>query len=489
MNGLAMPAPPPNAFLHDLSGRLGLGFAMQRYVAAESAIRDKMRRQSPDAFLAELERDSKLLQEVIETVVVTETHFFRHPQHFLFLRDSVLPALTSDDRKLRVWSAGCSTGEEAYSLAIMLHQCGLSSRAEILATDVSHSAMETAQKAVYRAWALRGIDEWPGASRYFQRLPSGDYRLSREVATLVSFRRMNMAGARHDPAWPLPGTIDILLCRNVLIYMTNEVIAKLAQRLFEALAPGGWLIPGPSDPVAGRGLPRPLVTPHGIFYQREPGSETATAASEPLRRAGRSSHRPSMLARPIWEKKGDVARPATASSPERRRSYLASGGRGTGGSPTSKASHSPTPDGKVKPQRLLDNLKREVGRMVNAGCADEAIALAQAEIDRQPLSSDGYYLLAFVHWHSGRLGAALANIGKALYLEPDCAVGHQLQGLLLAQEGQVAQARRAFRTAYQLASRMPGDVTIRLGEGTTAATLARAAQSQLRGLQVLREPA
>ncbi|MPZ12044.1 MAG: hypothetical protein GEU89_17815, partial [Kiloniellaceae bacterium] len=158
------PLAPPvaNGFLAALSDRLGLGFAMGRYAAMERTIHETIRSgrfQSPEAFLAAVEHDQKLLHELIETIVVPETHFFRHPQHFAFLRDRVLPEIAGSGRPMRLWSAGCSTGEEPYSLAILLHQMGLSSRVAIYATDVCRPALERARKGIYRSWSLRGVEE------------------------------------------------------------------------------------------------------------------------------------------------------------------------------------------------------------------------------------------------------------------------------------------------------------------------------------------
>jgi len=489
MKSLPLASPTANAFLTALSVRLGLGFSMDRYAVMERAIHEKIRSgrfQSANAFLAALGRDQKLLHELIETVVVPETHFFRHPQHFAFVRDHVLPEIAGTGRPIRLWSAGCSTGEEPYSLAILLHQMGLSSRVEIYATDVCRPALERARKGIYRRWSLRGVEEWPGASCYFERVATGEYRLARRICDLVSFRELNLA----DPLLPASGNglaqIDIIFCRNVLIYMTAKATVDIVRRLIEMLAPGGWLIPGPSDPLAGhRVLSHPFITPHGIFYRRADGELAAKAATKsppaghlsPAPRAAQQDLRPihrDSSKRHAKERIANDGLPRTPASIELSDNVVAA-------RPATRKAGSESLPASVS--QAEQSFAQKVGLLVNAGRSEEAWHVVNRAVEREPLSTEAHYLAAFVHWHRMSLDDALACLGKAIYLDPECAAAHQMRGLLLVQKGQVERARRAFQTAHQLATRLPDDAAIDFGEGETAAQLARAAQSQIRSLQ------
>jgi len=489
MTSSRLTPPLANAFLTALSVRLGLGFAMDRYAALERTIHEKIRSgrfQSPEAFLAALEHDQKLLHELIETIVVPETHFFRHPQHFAFLRDHVLPEIAGTGRPLRLWSAGCSTGEEPYSLAILLHQMGLSSQAAIYATDVCRPALERAQKGIYRSWSLRGVEEWLGASRYFERTATGEYRLARQICDLVSFRELNLA----DPLLPASGNglppMDVIFCRNVLIYMTAEATADIARRLIDRLAPGGWLIPGPSDPLAGHKiLSHPFITPQGVFYRRldrGPAAEAA-AKSAPVRRpspAARATPQDLRPTRRDGNERHAQVRFANAGLPRLPASDEVLGNSVATRPAARKAASKSLPGSASQPEQTF---AQKVGLLVNAGRSEEAWHVVNRAVEREPLSPEAHYLAAFVHWHRVSLDDALACLGKAIYLDPGCVAAHQMRGLLLVQKGQVDRARRAFQMAYQLAMRLPDDAAIDFGEGATAAQLARAAQSQIRSLQ------
>jgi chemotaxis protein methyltransferase CheR len=140
---------------------------------------------------------------------------------------------------LAVWSAGCSSGEEPYSVAIALLEAGRQGRGDrILATDVSERLLAAARRGTYGAWSLRRLP--PAlAARY---LPGREeHRVAEEVRALVEFRRHNLVA---DPA---PGEFDVVLCRNVLIYFDGPIAAQVLLRLVEAVRPGGLLVVGPVE--------------------------------------------------------------------------------------------------------------------------------------------------------------------------------------------------------------------------------------------------
>ena len=162
-------------------------------------------------------------------ITIGETYFFRDSAQFALLRDRVLPDLFSParlrahDAPIRIWSAGCASGEEPYSLAILLHQLGWSSRAQVFGTDVSRPLLRQARQAQYSRWSLRGVPEEIVAT-YFKR--SGDrFVLLPAIARAVEFRYLNLA----DAGYPSPQSgvwgMDLILCRNVLIYFAADRVA------------------------------------------------------------------------------------------------------------------------------------------------------------------------------------------------------------------------------------------------------------------------
>jgi chemotaxis protein methyltransferase CheR len=207
--------------------------------------------------------------EMLSALTTNVTRFFRERGHFDHLERHVLPALTAQARKggrVRIWSAGCSTGEEAYSLALSVlavdpdaHQLDI----RILATDIDRSVVATARAGVYPSQSLAEVPA-PLRNRYFRRAEGGEtsYRIAAEARALVGFRRLNLHGD-----WPMRGQFQIIFCRNVVIYFDAQAQQALWRRFVEQLAPQGWLYIGHSERVAGPAAAR--LRPAGATtYQR-----------------------------------------------------------------------------------------------------------------------------------------------------------------------------------------------------------------------------
>ena len=198
------------------------------------------------------ERDRESLHALIEHAVVPETYFWRHPDQLAALSAVAL----GSPGPLEIWSAGCSSGEEPYSLAIALLEAGRAGRGDrIVATDVSERLLAAARRATYGPWSIRRLPR-ALADRY---LPGSDERrVADEVRSLVEFRHHNLVG---DPA---PGTFDVAVCRNVLIYFEAPVAAEVLYRLVQALRPGGLLVVGPVE--------LSLASPLGLEWVNESGA-------------------------------------------------------------------------------------------------------------------------------------------------------------------------------------------------------------------------
>ncbi|HET8799037.1 MAG TPA: protein-glutamate O-methyltransferase CheR [Thermoanaerobaculia bacterium] len=199
------------------------------------------------------------LVEMLDRVCTNETHFFRDPRQFEFLRAVALPewlrlaAAGARDRVVRVWSAACSTGEEPYSIAMLLHD-ELSARQppwriEITATDLSTRVLAQASEGVWRA--AKG-DEIPRAllRKYMLRgvrTQEGKIRIAPEIRALVQFERLNLAGDRR----PIGRGFDAIFCRNVLIYFDAAMKKSVVTRLADCLSPRGFLFLGQSESLSG----------------------------------------------------------------------------------------------------------------------------------------------------------------------------------------------------------------------------------------------
>ncbi len=189
------------------------------------------------------------LDMVVQYLTVGETYFMRDPAQIAALRGTILPEMVerrAADRRLRLWSAGCSTGEEPYTLAILLHEQTVLDDWEVLlyGTDVNRDSLRHAREARYPAWSFRATPE-TFRQRYFQ--PHGNmWRLAESVRRLVRFGWSNLAA---EPFAAPSNDFDLIVCRNVTIYFDDATTQRLYRALVASLAPGGWLMLGSSDPL------------------------------------------------------------------------------------------------------------------------------------------------------------------------------------------------------------------------------------------------
>jgi len=284
-----------------LGERTGLCFPPERRESAEQVIRRAMTQRGiadPDAYRALIERDNAALDDLLSEITVGETYFFREPAQFDFIRRTVLPDLErrcGPQHTVRAWSAGCASGEEAYSLAILFAEAGRAQRAFLLATDVSRAALARAQRATYGRWSLRGVGA-DAAGPYLR--PQGNlFVLDESIRRSVAFAYLNLALDAYPSFATWTWGMDLILCRNVLIYFDPQTIRGVARRLYESLAPGGWLLTAASDPLLGDAAPFDHVTTDaGVFYRRPLDYPLMEAPGR-----GASADSPAAIAPPVRE--------------------------------------------------------------------------------------------------------------------------------------------------------------------------------------------
>jgi chemotaxis protein methyltransferase CheR len=189
------------------------------------------------------------LQELTNAITTNLTSFFREKYHFEQLATDALPQVIKDRaamRRARIWSAGCSTGEEPYSLAIVLReafdQLG-NWDVRLLATDIDSKVLETAAAGTYPAERLKGTDAGRMA-RWFKPVENdATQRIARdELKSLITFKQLNLFDT-----WPMKGPFDVIFCRNVVIYFDKDTQRKLFDRMADIQEPGGWLFIGHSE--------------------------------------------------------------------------------------------------------------------------------------------------------------------------------------------------------------------------------------------------
>jgi chemotaxis protein methyltransferase CheR len=185
----------------------------------------------------------------MDVLTTNETYFFREAFQLKAFTDEILPELMAEkekkgERSLRIWSAGCSTGEEPYTIAMLLLELGCCKgwRVEIIGTDISHRVLQQARKAVYGKSAFRATDE-AYIGRFFQE-QDGSFKIADEVKELVTISHLNLFDQNR---LALFGKMDVIFCRNVIIYFDQIAKKKVIEVFYRALREGGFLLLGHSE--------------------------------------------------------------------------------------------------------------------------------------------------------------------------------------------------------------------------------------------------
>ncbi|MFA7248620.1 MAG: protein-glutamate O-methyltransferase CheR [Dehalococcoidia bacterium] len=198
----------------------------------------------PAAFIERLPREPDLLQATRDMLTINVTEFFRDRAQWDRLETAVLPALVKHAGALKIWSAGCSHGQEPLSLAMLLDEAGALRRSTILATDFDHAALARAQAGgPYSADEVRGISA-PRMQAYFEQR-EGKYWADQRLLRHATYRQLNLLKDRFD------ANFDLIVCRNVMIYFEADVKEALIHRFRDALRPGGVLFIGATEALLG----------------------------------------------------------------------------------------------------------------------------------------------------------------------------------------------------------------------------------------------
>ncbi len=445
--------------LRSLLARLaGLAFEPSRRDSLGYCVAERRRATGAadvDAYL-ELLDDPGERQHLLDEVTIQETHFFRNPPQMRALRTHVLPELlraAQDTRRLRIWSAGCSTGEEPYTIAMMLRELlpttdGWDLR--VLGTDVSARALAAARTARYgpRSVQLATPDD---LARHFTVGADGAAQVRDEVRELVEFRHHNLV---TEPLPWGPGGLDLVLCRNVTIYFARDTTRALMQRLHTGLRDGGYLFLGHSETLwqvsdSFHLVPLGTGDAAAFVYRRLDRSDGPAGPDRTPRGDGpaRQSERRTVL--PDRRTLGG----GLATEAERRRG--ARRGVPTGEGARAVPAPRPTrPPGSAKGSAEGVAAEGAGGAAIPAARAalaqgryEEVVALAGSVPARDPLAGQAQYLCGLALVSLGDDARALVALRKAVYLDAGAGLAHFLLAGALQRTGDAPAARREYRAA------------------------------------------
>jgi chemotaxis protein methyltransferase CheR len=407
-------------------------------------------------------------ERLIETLTIGETYFYRHRPYFDMLEREILPEIINRRRaskRLRLWCAGCATGEEAYSLAIAVR--GVLPdiddwQVSLVATDLNRAYLARAEKGVYGEWSFRETDAAFRAANFVADGPR--WRIRPEVRKLVRFSELNLAQEGYPSAANGTAELDLIFFRNVLLYFGQDLAHKVVGRLRTALVPGGWLVLGPSDPRPGLLAEFDMHAGEGaVVYRRadanQPrgntfGEKGLIAATVPLKVA---DQRPTLDSLgPIQVSDGKAPRPEGLHWSERSEAV------------------SPTPvEGDWHAAWLLARASADGGQL------DVAEEHCRQAIKRAHLRPEPYYLFGALRLARGDDAGSLEAHRKALYVDPRFVPALLAQAAIHRRVGAQAKARHALLRAQRLLAGRVADEWVLADDGLTVGRLRDAVREAL----------
>jgi chemotaxis protein methyltransferase CheR len=413
---------------------------------------------------------------------IGETYFFREPETLLLLENQILPQLLAtcaqQGRALRIWSAGCSTGEEAYTLALLLRRIapGLGlSEVEILGTDINPHSLEIARKACYSAWAFRGLD--PQVRKdCFKEFRPGRYRLLDMAREMVHFETHNLVSS------PSPGEFDLILCRNVFLYFASHSVLHALQVFEQSLRPHGNFITSTTEirMVEQSGVFSVHREGHlPVFSKRDANVSSARKIAEnfplPVSDEPFKTLSLDLSEWPNFDGLSSQVEESPWSSildPFLEMEPLASLSSGPA------ASDVPPELGVTEEVACVIARKHaDLGRL---DCARD---WCKAAIRDNPRPVETSLLLGVIEQEKGDLVAARRAFRSVLYLDPDNVMAHVHLGFLMVQES--SSQNKWFQWALELLDGHEPEERVPYGDGLNAFQLAEMIRSALNGQTTL----
>ena len=436
-----------------LKERVGFEVRPEGYNLLRSALADRLRDQpEPDLgrYLRTLQEEEEELERLLPLVTIGKTSFFRDPGQFRALA-SLLPGLLAEareeKRRLAIWSAGCASGEEVYSIAITLLEAGAApGDVELLATDINPEAIAAAARGRYREDRMAPVSA-ERMSRFFLEDGEDHWVASPELRAMVSGFRTHNLNAKEFPL-PASGAWDVIFCRNVLIYFDRKGIRTVAQKLHASLRPGGWLLLGYSESLFKLFDGFELVELQGSFLYRRPPERPQAPAPPPVEEVVFPAELVQRAIAPPARPPLRVPEPEPA--PRRRRA--------------------PEPDpldraiGLVERgefleaagvlERALAAQPKRLELRVTLGNVyallkryDEAEACFEQALAEDPLAVEALLYQGLFFLERSRYTEAERALSRVLYLEPDFALAHYLLGRCQERQRRLDGARRSYRNA------------------------------------------
>jgi len=464
--------------------RLGLNFADDKrdFLADILYTQSIKNGEVPTTYLdrLELKPAADEWQALVQLLTVPETYFFRYFDQFRAFAEVALRERMQAQRhsgRLSILSAGCASGEEAYSLAMMMREVGIDAawKVSIRAADINPAVIDRAKRARYSAWSLR---ETPAeVQRRWFRSQGRDYVLDDVIRDAVQFEQRNLS--EDDAGFWREASYDIIFCRNMMMYFSARNARVLLERITRALVPGGYLFLGHAETL--RGLPNDfhICNTHGTFYYQR----RTAAESGPLLTVG-NSHQQLLPFKPIAADKNDAWMSVIQRSAERVQALTRLSETASAPMAADKkivwdlhAAHQLLRQERfaealdvirVLPAEAAHDAQVQLLKAVlciHSGQRQEAEQVCQALLAIDELNSEAEYVLALCREDDGDNRAAINHDQTAIYLDANFAMPHLHLGLLARRAGDHLSARRELEQASILLQREDAARVLLFGGG------------------------
>lgn len=422
-------------------------------------------------------RSRQEIEMLASHLTISETYFWREPRVFEALVKQILPELIrareKGERRLRIWSAGCASGEEPYSIAIALRRLlpvPEDWRITILATDINPGILRRATAGVYGQWSFRGLPKRL-KEEYFHRKEDGRFEILPEIRKMVTFAYLNLVEDLYPSPLNNTNAMDLIFCRNVLMYFTPERAVRVGQRLYNSLVDGGWLMVGASELSQFTFSQFASVHfPGAIVYRRE---TRESRPSEVFRIDGISS--PKEKVQPARESAAGVGKVATL-PPLRESAWIPSVESASPNQVTSIEALDRSVSGldaaasvnKREGEEATFDITLKIRALADKGKLAEALSACDEAIAADKLDPEMHYLRAIILQELNEHGEAIAALKRSLYLDPNFVPAHFAIGNLMLRRGNARAAKKCFENVLALLSACRAEDILPEFEGLTA---------------------
>jgi chemotaxis protein methyltransferase CheR len=434
-----------------------------------------------DSFIEILlgDRENKvILEQLTLMLTIGETYFWRDRELFRVLETEILPKIIeskqNSSKSIRIWSAGCSSGEEPYSIAILLKRLIPDInhwKIIIKASDINPSFLKKAIEGTYSEWSFRSAPHWL-KDGYFKKVDKNQYQLDKTIRQMVQFSYLNFFRDDFPSAANDTNSMDVIFCRNVFIYFAIEDIINVSDKLYNCLVKDGILITTPSESfqyLSTRfryAFHKNVAVYHRNDHENQPGSklpEVNMPDEEIISSRIRSASKIKL------EKLDRIGKKESIQTKKKDVKELS----------FSDALSEYYTGNYKKAIEILDQIKTEskdsmmlrVRIIANEGKLNEALVMSQQLVDKHKLYADAYLLKATIESELSNPEAAIKSLQNALFLDPELIIAHFTLGNISTSFGNEKQANKHFRNAMDLLGKMQTEEIVPESDGITAERL------------------